>query len=348
MKIIDKIIQSETEPDVHSLWLHPKGELKYNAGVWKSIKVEGGFSGNAKDLVIDPVELYPGAPLMYLIPQVSSITAILKNIGDSQVNIEIPLNWVHNNCVLSGPTEEGGGLEESVFVLGFPIVSADTAGLVSTQLYNKWNQAATPAWDNVTGKPTFSAVATSGSYNDLTGKPAIPSAYTLPTASASVLGGVKSSTTGTTSGRDYKVQVNSDGTMKVNVPWTDNNTTYAQATDYTLGLVKIGYTENGKNYPVELSGRGQMFVNVPWTDTTYRNATTAVAGLMSSQDKSKLDGIARGANNYVLPNATTEVVGGVKKATNVKNVTIDGTETAAIVGNKVNELIAALKAAGIM
>ena len=37
----------------------------------------------------------------------------------------------------------------------------------------------------------LAAVAKSGSYNDLTDKPTIPSAYTLPTASASVLGGVK-------------------------------------------------------------------------------------------------------------------------------------------------------------
>ncbi len=47
---------------------------------------------------------------------------------------------------------------------------------------------------------------------------------------------------------------------------TDTNTTYSTATSSTLGLVKIGYTENGKNYPVELSS-GKMFVNVPWTDT---------------------------------------------------------------------------------
>jgi hypothetical protein len=38
---------------------------------------------------------------------------------------------------------------------------------------------------------SLSTVATSGSYNDLSNKPTIPSAYTLPTASASVLGGVK-------------------------------------------------------------------------------------------------------------------------------------------------------------
>lgn len=37
----------------------------------------------------------------------------------------------------------------------------------------------------------LSAVAKSGSYNDLTNKPTIPSAYTLPAASISVMGGVK-------------------------------------------------------------------------------------------------------------------------------------------------------------
>jgi hypothetical protein len=46
-------------------------------------------------------------------------------------------------------------------------------------------------WGNITGKPIFATVATSGSYADLTNKPNIPSAYTLPTASNSVLGGVK-------------------------------------------------------------------------------------------------------------------------------------------------------------
>lgn len=51
--------------------------------------------------------------------------------------------------------------------------------------------------------------------------------YSLPIATASVLGGVKSSTTGTTASRDYLVQINSDGTMKVNVPWS--NTTYNPA-----------------------------------------------------------------------------------------------------------------------
>lgn len=45
---------------------------------------------------------------------------------------------------------------------------------------------------------------------------------------------------------------------------------------------------------------------------TISSASTGGAGLMSSADKTKLDGIEAGANNYVLPQATTSNLGGVK------------------------------------
>lgn len=44
---------------------------------------------------------------------------------------------------------------------------------------------------NYTPTSALATVATSGSYNDLTNKPSIPEAYTLPTASTTTLGGVK-------------------------------------------------------------------------------------------------------------------------------------------------------------
>jgi len=44
------------------------------------------------------------------------------------------------------------------------------------------------AWGAITGKPTFATVATTGAYSDLSGTPA---AYSLPTASSTVLGGIK-------------------------------------------------------------------------------------------------------------------------------------------------------------
>lgn len=49
-------------------------------------------------------------------------------------------------------------------------------------------------WDDITNKPDFATVATSGSYNDLSDKPTIPPAYTLPAATTSVIGGVKKAT----------------------------------------------------------------------------------------------------------------------------------------------------------
>lgn len=43
---------------------------------------------------------------------------------------------------------------------------------------------------DITDFPTLAAVATSGSYNDLSNKPDIPPAYSLPNASTSTRGGV--------------------------------------------------------------------------------------------------------------------------------------------------------------
>lgn len=49
-------------------------------------------------------------------------------------------------------------------------------------------------WDDITNKPDFATVAISGSYNDLSDKPTIPLAYTLPAATTSAIGGVKKAT----------------------------------------------------------------------------------------------------------------------------------------------------------
>ena len=48
------------------------------------------------------------------------------------------------------------------------------------------------------------------------------------------------------------------------------------------------------------------------TPATLDVATTLLAGVMSSADKSKLDGIAANANNYSLPKATSTALGGVE------------------------------------
>lgn len=108
-----------------------------------------------------------------------------------------------------------------------------------------YGSAASVAWSAITGKPSFATVATSGSYNDLSNKPTIPTSLPTP-----------------------------------------NSLTFTGATTGTW------------------NGSAAKTVNIP----TYSNASTSSAGLMSASDKSKLNGIAGGAE--VNQNAFSNVVVG--------------------------------------
>ena len=120
------------------------------------------------------------------------------------------------------------------------------------------------------------------------------------------------------------------------------------ASNDNVGGIKIGYIQNEKNYPVALDGNNKAYVNVPWSDTntTYNVVTTSDNGLMSKEDKVKLNGIAENANNYSLPAATSAAIGGVKQGAAVAAVAADA--DAATIAGKVNELITSLKAAGVI
>lgn len=180
----------------------------------------------------------------------------------------------------------------------------------------------------------------------------------IPAADSNNIGGIKTGYTQT--GKNYPVALDENKKAYVNVPWTDTNTTYkvmtgatasaagqaglvpapaagkqgqylrgdgqwltppnttySQATADKLGLVKIGYTATGKNYPVLLDGNGKMYVAVPWTDT-----------------------------KYTLPAATSAALGGVKQGAAVADAAADA--DAAALATKINELIASLKAAGVI
>lgn len=165
------------------------------------------------------------------------------------------------------------------------VQSGDTVKVTSTgKMYLIKDESKLNSEDGY--EPYTASQASSVPWSGVTGK---PSTFTPPTSSATVLGGIRVGYT--TSGKNYKVQLDSSGNAYVNVPWTDNNTTYSQATSDNLGLVKIGYSANGKNYPVALDGNGKMYVNVPWTDTntTYAVANESTNGLMAAADKKTMN-----------------------------------------------------------
>lgn len=125
--------------------------------------------------------------------------------------------------------------------------------------------------------------------------------YTLPTASASVLGGILIGYG--TSGRNYAVLLDGSGKAYVNVPWTDTNTTYdlspyakkVETVDFSTIRVKKetitstpqGLIEKQVILFTSLGGKGGEIV--------LEEATSNMSGLMSIRDKNKLDYIADGA-----------------------------------------------------
>lgn len=176
--------------------------------------------------------------------------------------------------------------------------SGDTVKVTSTgKMYLIKDESKLSSEDGY--EPYTASQASSVPWSGVTGK---PSTFAPPTSSATVLGGIKVGYT--TSGKNYKVQLDSSGNAYVNVPWTDNNTTYNEATADTLGLVMIGYSENGKNYPVELDSSGKMYVNVPWTDT---NTTYGVVGANGSTGLVKNGSTVTSASGYTA----CPIVGGI-------------------------------------
>ena len=124
--------------------------------------------------------------------------------------------------------------------------------------------------------------------------------YVLPAATSTALGGIKLGYTD--NNKNYKVQLDTSNNAYVSVPWTDTVYTHPSATAYSSGLYKI--TTNALGHVTAATAVVKTDITalgIPAQDTTYGVVTTSANGLMSSSDKSKLDGIATGAEVNVQP-----------------------------------------------
>ena len=93
-----------------------------------------------------------------------------------------------------------------------------------------------------------------------------------------------------------------------------NNYILPDASGFTKGGVLIGdniSVNNGEISLNQLNIVSALGYTPPMQDTTYEVADLYNDGLMSSNDKAKLEGIEDGANKYVLPTASNEL-GGIK------------------------------------
>ena len=171
--------------------------------------------------------------------------------------------------------------------------------------------------------------------------------YTLPTASSSTLGGIKignnlsingsgvvsatDTNTTYTVGDGGLTQNNFTNTLKTKldgIASSANNYSLPAATSSSLGGIKVG-----TNLSID-SGTGVL--SATDTNTTY---SVGDGGLTQNNFtnalKTKLDGIATSANNYTLPTAASDTLGGVKVGTNlsISSGVLSATNTTYSVGD---------------
>lgn len=76
----------------------------------------------------------------------------------------------------------------------------------------------------------------------------------------------------------------------------------AKGSEFATGFYKIATNAEGHVTSATAVNKGDITaLGVPAQDTTYVDATTSDSGLMSAADKTKLNGIEDGANNYTHP-----------------------------------------------
>jgi len=173
------------------------------------------------------------------------------------------------------------------------LASATNDGLMSKSNFSKLG--------NITSYvSTLGAVATSATNNTITVTTYNPetgvdsdTTLTFPSATASIAGLMSAAD-----------KAKLDGIAAGANNYTHPNSGVTAGTFKSVTVNAAGHVTGGTN-PTTLAGFGITDAapssHVGATGTAHGAATTAVNGFMSSADKTKLDGIATGANNYVHP-----------------------------------------------
>ena len=96
-----------------------------------------------------------------------------------------------------------------------------------------------------------------------------------------------------------------------------NNYSHPSFTQRAAGLYKVTVNNQGHVTDAVAVAKSDITkLGIPAQDTTYQNASSDSAGLMSPDDKSKLDNIAANANNYTHPSFTQRAAGLYKVTVN--------------------------------
>lgn len=229
------------------------------------------------------------AKTLYSISQDNKNTNMMVSVAMEKINsIESDISNIKNRKIPNTTTDN----------TTYTVASSSSDGLMSKEDYTKLRGIANNA-NNYTHPDKHPAsmitglanVATTGSYNDLTDKPDIQSTYTLPGASDTELGGIKTNYQ-TTNDRNYAVKVDKNNNAYVNVPWTDTKTTYSTFDASNNGLVPAPVTVNTTKFLCS-DGKWKTPADAPYipgTGISIDGTTVSNTGVISIEiDKDSAD-----------------------------------------------------------
>ena len=319
----------------------PKDGSQYarQNGIWSVVNIpEVDFTEvyNAIDTKVDKVEGKSLSTNDYVTADKTKVTninevieAATKNITATDISITLDKRNLVTNVV------------ENI-ELNLPASTTALAGLMLPSDKTKLNGIAAGAevnvnadWNATEGdalilnKPILATVATSGSYNDLTEKPTIPTVDVTKSYVDTQL-----ATKANASNVYTKAEVDSKVSSVYRVKGSVASYANLPTVDVTIGDV-YNVNDTGANYvatsttptwdklseTVDLSG----YATTAAMNSALGNKVDKVSGkALSTNDyttaeKNKLAGIAASANNYSLPAATSSVLGGVKTSTGITN-----------------------------
>lgn len=230
-------------------------------------------------------------------------TSLPANGGDADtvnghtIQSDVPANAVFTDTKYSTGTTTTAGITKLYTGTGTNTDGTMTQNAITTALNSKANSSHT---HNYAG-----ASSAGGSAN---------SAVKLDTSTA----GSSTQPVYFSGGKPVACTYTLEKSVPSNAVFTDTNTWIALKGATTSAAGTAGYA------PAPSAGAANRYLRSdgtwavpPDTNTTYSAATTSTAGLMSAADKTKLDGIASGANKYTLPTASSSTLGGVKTTSNV-------------------------------
>lgn len=180
----------------------------------------------------------------------------------------------------------------------------------------------TPTWSQVSGKPSFATVATSGSYNDLSNKPTIPTipgSLKNPNALTISLNGTSQGAYDGSAVKNINITASSVGAAA-----SSHTHTKAQITDFPTSMPASDVYSWAKasskpSYSwSEISGRPTIPSVGNGTVTITQNGATKGTFTLNQSGNAT---IALTDNNtvYSLPAATSSTLGGVKVGSNITN-----------------------------